>query len=359
MSPSTAIGSGIRGAPPGTSNGLVSQRDNFKEGEVLHKPLQKFFKEVNGAPLKVTKAVWGLTPIIQAIGLVNESAGKLARAFYGVCWAIVYSCYRPWADDRHSLPEHGGLEKIPEGYRTLYNANEHFRVGMGTAVSAVYGGGALGMLYSWFKGDDDLFDKSANVYQMGMLNQNQVFASMNFTEVLRRKFIHPDHLKDFEKSDKNAKAKVEKIDSYLFIPSIITRGLDTCRLFGAEFGENTQKIINVFSYAGYGTWATRFGLLKQTEDKGVKGVLLDEPNPDLQGSVKKADDILYNTQKYGAKVFHTVLPGLSWLSAGAELFGFREFAEKSFKLEGILERLNPAIASWCVRNTWIRLFEKK
>ena len=330
---------------------------------VLHKPLQPFFKAVNGAPLKVTKAVWGITPFIQAIGLVNESAGKLARAFYGVCWSIVYTCHRPWASDRQELPN---IDTIPENKRIRFKANEHFRVGMGTAVSAVYGGGALSMLYSWFKGDDDLFDKAANVYKMGMFNQNPIFDSMNYAEILKRKFI-PDELEDFQKNDKNAKAKIEKIDSYLFIPNIITRGLDTCRLFGAEFGEITQRIINTFSYIGYGTWATRFGLLKQTEYSGINrhgkdargSGVLDDINPNLKGTALKTEQILYDAQKYGGRAFHTLLPGLSWLAAGAELIGLREIAEKAFKLEGILERLNPTIGSWSFRSTWLRLFEKK
>ena len=171
----------VKGSSSGTTSNPPPENKNIIEGEVFHKPLQPFFQAVNGSPLTVTKAVWGLTPIIQAIGLVNESAGKLARAFYGVCWSIVYTCCRPWAADRETLPKDGGAEKITDGWRTVYNANEHFRVGMGSIVSAVYGGGALGMLYSWLKGDDDLFDKSANIYQTGMFNQNQIFACMNFT----------------------------------------------------------------------------------------------------------------------------------------------------------------------------------
>ncbi len=374
------------GAVPGSlpnETSIDASGLNLK-GEVLHKPLQPFFQWVNGklkpkdknnltlfeitngAPLNVTKAAWGLTPILQAIGLVNENAGKLARAFYGVCWSIVYTCYRPWAANRKELPEHSSLKKITDGHRSLYNANEHFRVGMGTLVSGVYGCGAFGMLWSWFKGDDDLFDKAANVYQMGMFNQNQIFESMNYADVLKRKFISSE-LEDFEKNDKNAKATIEKVDSVLFIPSIITRGLDTCRLFGAEFGEITQRIINVFSYVGYGTWAARFGLLKQTEYSGIDcdgkdargdGVL-DDINPNLKGGSLKTEQILYDTQKYGGRAFYTLLPGLSWLAAGAELFGLREFAQSAFQLEGILERLNPAIASWCIRSTWLRLFEKK
>ena len=362
---------------PGTSNSVRAI------GEVLHKPLQPFFhwingklkvkdennptffEKTNGYPINITKAVWAFTPILQAVGLVNESIGKLARAFYGFCWAIVYTCYRPWTYARRSLPpENNNGEKTSTFMRNVFNINEHFRFGMGTLVSSVYGGGAFGMLWSWFKGDDDLFDKAADVYQIGMFNQNQIFDSMNFTEVLRRKFI-PDELKDFEKNDKNAKANIEVIDSLMFIPNIITRAMDTFRLLGTEFSENTQKIINTFAYLGYGTWAAKYGLIKQTveavdaKDKVEQGQgLLDDPNSNLKGNLLKTDKILRDTQVLGGKAFCTLLPGLSWLAAGTELFGFREFAQTAFKLEGILERLDPAIASWCIRNTWLKLFEK-
>lgn len=345
-------------------------------GEVLHKPLQPFFhwingklevknkssptffERTNGYPLKATKAVWAFTPILQVIGLFNESIGKLARAFYGSCWAIVYTCYRPWTYARSSLPEKNNIKKIPENYRILFKINEHFRFGMGTLVSSIYGGGAFGMLWSWFKGDDDLFDKAANVYQTGMFNQNQIFDSMNLAEVLKRRFI-PEQLKDFEKNETNAKAKIEMIDSLMFIPSIITRAMDTFRLFGAEFSENIQRIINVFAYLGYGTWAARYGLIKQTADKKIERGegLLDDPNSSLKGIVQRADKIFHDMQKYGGRAFYTILPGLSWLAAGTELFGFKEFAQSTFKLEGIFERLNPAIGSWCIRNTWLKLFE--
>ena len=350
--------------PVGVASGSSTLIGTSK-GEIIHKPLQPFFKAVNGSPLTVTKAVWGITPIIQAIGLVNESAGKLARAFYGVCWSIVYTCYRPWKDNRYSLPDQSGNKKTPEGYKTLFNINEHFRFGMGSLVSAVYGGGALGMLWSWFKGDDDLFDKSADVYQIGMFNQNQIFDSMNYAEVLKRRFIDDKKLTSIDKD--RTKANIELVDSVLFIPNIITRGMDTLRLFGKEFGDGTQKIINSLSYFGYGTWAARYGYIKQFEDTekvkekkvGRGEGLLDNPNPQLKGKSLKTDEALRVAQKYGGKLFHTLLPGLSWLAAGTELLGFKEFAQKAFKLEGILERLNPAISSWCIRNTWLNLFKKK
>ncbi len=345
-------------------------------GEVLHKPLQPFFhwingklevkdrdnptffERTNGYPLKATKAVWAFTPILQAIGLVNENIGKLARAFYGFCWAIVYTCYRPWTYARRSLPENNDTKKNPgEFWRTVFNINEHFRFGMGTLVSSIYGGGAFGMLWSWFKGDDDLYDKAANVYQIGMFNQNQIFDSMNFTEVLKRFFLGGGTKYDNDKT----KANIELVDSVLFLPTIITRAMDTFRLLGKEFSENTQKIINTFAYIGYGTWAARYGFSKQFTDSKVErgGGLLDDPNSNLKGNLLKTDKILRDTQDLGGKAFYTLLPGLSWLAASTELFGLKEFTQSAFKLEGILERLNPAIASWCVRNTWLKLFEKK
>ncbi len=354
-----------RVASSGSSN-LNGTLSNIKKprGEVLHKPLQPFFKAVNDKPLLITKYIWGITPVLQAVGLVNERVGKLAKAVYGVCWSVVYSCYRPWAHGRRSLPEQNENKKTPEGYKTVYDLNEHFRLVMGSAVSAVYGGGALGMLYSWLRGDDELFDSSANVYKTGMLNQNQIFDSMNYAEILKRDFTDPDELYEYERNKTNAKANIEKVDSVLLIPNIVIRAMDTFRLFGKEFGENTQRVINTLSYVGYGTWAARFGILKQTEDKTEDkkmergGGLLDEINPKLHGTALKAEELLHATQKYSGRVFCSLLPGLSWLSAGAEMVGLREVAEQTFKLEGILERLNPAISSWCIRSTWLKLFEK-
>ena len=126
------------------TNGVIGVKDSFgnpgiSRGKILHAPLQPFFEGVNDVPLRTTKALWGLTPILQAIGLVNGNIEKLAKAFYGTCWAIVYTCYRPWAKGRYSLPDQSGNKKTTEGYKALFNLNEHFRLGMGTLVSAVYG----------------------------------------------------------------------------------------------------------------------------------------------------------------------------------------------------------------------------
>lgn len=339
---------------------VLTRRAYEKNKNVYHKDLQPFFKFVNNLPLKATESVWLLTPVIQAIGLVNKRAAKLANAFYGACWSIVYSCFRPWAAGRERLPEKGAGKKIPEGIRTAYDINEHFRMIMGTAVAGVYGGGAFGMLYSWIKNDDDLFDKTSDIYRLGMLNQNQIFASMNLSEVLKR-YYAPEKLHKCDRMKNSPKSVIELIDSVLFLPTFITRAIDTTRPFGAELGEGTQRIVNSFAYFSYGTWAVRYGTLKQTEDKEAErgSGLLDKINPKLKGLPRNIDEGLQISQKYGGKIFSTMLPGLSWISAGAELFGYGEFAKDTFKLEGILERINPAIFSWCGRNTWLKLFEKE
>ena len=336
---------------------LTLHRRRYEQEKVYHKPIQPFFELMNNYPLKATESVWLLTPLIQIVGLVNERAAKLARAFYGSCWAIVYSCFRPWAANREGLSKKKG--RVPQHVKTFYDVNEHFRLGMGTLVSAVYGGGAFGMLWGWFKNDDDLFDKADDICQTGMLNQNQIFASMNLSEVLKRQYT-PEKMGKYDRNKKAPTSIIEMTDSILFAPTIITRALDTFKMFGMELGETTQRIINAFSYFSYGTWAARFGIVKQTEDKKAKrgSGLLDPINPKLKGRAKRVEEALYISQKYGGRIFSTLLPGLSWLSSGAELFGFGEFAKNTFKLEGILERLNPAIASWCGRSTWLRLYEQ-
>ena len=333
------------------------------EEEVLHKPLQPFFGFVNGVPLQATKAVWSFTPVIQLVGLVNDKASKLAKALYGACWSVVYTAVRPWDYLRKSLPKNNS--SIKGVTRNLYNANEHFRLVMGTAVTALYGYGGFKMLWSWLKNDDEQFERAEDIYQTGMFNQNQVFASMNFAEVLRRKHA-PETMLDFETKEKSAKSRLEFFDSVLFLPNILTRGLDTFRLFGHEIGETTQKLVNTLGYISYGTWAARFGILKQTEtndertgpDNGLSKGLLAKPNRLLSGTARKLDKGLRTTQKYGGKVFYSLLPGLSWIAAGAEILGYHDVAKTAFKLEGIAEKLDPAVASWCIRSTWLKMFER-
>ncbi len=337
-------------------------------GDLIHPGFNRFCKLVNGYgegeeqdPAKhnyfslrdLTKSVWHIYPILQLVGLVNERVEKLARAWYGTCWSIVYSCYRPWKANCEKLAEkdkNGNHVQISNLLKKTYNVNEHFRAIMGTAVSAIYGSGALGMLFSWFKGDDDLFDKSAEIYKTGMFNQNQIFASMNAATVMQRE-ANPDQLKEVDSDKHNMKAKIELIDTALFIPNILTRSLDTLKMFGLNLmTDGMERFVNFLSYFSYGTWAARFGIMKSNEKDG--GDLEHEKN------FSKEHPILYNTQKHGGQVFYTLLPALSWLAAGAELIGMRDIAEKTFKLEGICERLNPTIAAWCLTNPWLRGYFK-
>lgn len=354
----------------GRSNGHLLGGDNSEngnhtrvtKGELIHPGFNKFCRIVNGyvegeeedrskhnhfCLRDVAKGAWIIYPLLQLVGLVNERTEKLARAWYGACWSIVYSCYRPWKPNRDKLTDENAPKKISDVWKGIYNLNEHFRVVMGSVVSAIYGSGAFGMLWGWLKGDDDFFDKAADVYKTGMLNQNQVFASMNADVVMRREF-NPSQLKEVDKDRTGAKAAVEYVDTALFIPNIIARGIDTFRMFGMSVSEGTQRVINSLGYFSYGTWAARFGIMKSSEKDGS----------DLE-KLEKTNKALYHMQKNGGIVFSRLLPALSWVAAAAELMGLREFAEKTFKLEGICERLNPAIAAWCLTNPWLQGYLKK
>lgn len=354
-------------------SGEPAKPQEIIKGELVHLSFNKFCRWVNGyvegeekdksrhnffCLRDLTKAIWPLYLPLQLMGLVSDKAAKLARAWYGVCWSIVYSCYRPWKENRDGLTDDRAPKKIGGISKNLYKANEYFRVIMGSVVSAIYGGGALGMLWSCFKGDDDLYDKAANVYQTGMMNQNQIFASMNSAIVMKRK-LNPNQLDEVdqeirEEADKKPdtvkviKERVETVDSFLFIPNIITRGLDTLKSFGLNvMNEGVERFVNALGYFSYGTWATRFGIMKTREEEGGDLKILE-----------KQDPTLYNFQKYGGKIFYTLLPGLSWLAAFSELFGFRELAQKVFKLEGICERLNPTIFSYCMNEPWLQGYQK-
>ena len=319
------------------------------------------FEKTNGYLLTVTKALWPLTLPFQLIGLVNDRFEKLSRAVYGIGWAIVYSIYRPLKNDRTRVT-YNAKGPIPEAYKKFDTFNEHFRAIMGSLVSAVYGGGALGMLWAWLKKDDELYDKAAEVYRTGMFNQNQIFASMNAALVLRRNLLNKGLLdeKQLDKYDRvgnNLKAGIELVDTTLFIPNIIARGLDTFRLFGFRVGEGVQRFVDFLAKFSYGTWAARFGHVKTilTEKPGMGA--LDPINSRLGDKTKKLDEALHYTQKYSGSVFSVLLPVLSWVSACAELLGYKEFADKVFRLEGICERLIPTIPSWC-RNVWLEQFQE-
>ncbi len=349
------------------------------DGGLIHPGLNKFFKLVNGytegedsnftkhnyfSLRDLTKSAWFMYLPLQAIGLISEKATKYARAWYGGCWSIVYSCYRPWKANVKKLADKDPANKISDLTKKADNLNEHFRMIMGSAVSAIYGSGAFGMLFGAFTDNDDLFEKSSNVYQTGMFNQNQVFASMNFSTWLKRILIKEGKLDDKALDDvdkhsnnedknsrwiKNIKENVEVVDSVLFLPNILTRGLDTLKLFGLNvMSESVERFVNCLGYFSYGTWAARFGIMKTREEKGG----------DL-ANVKDSNQTLYDLQKVGGKAFYSTLPILSWISAGSELFGLSDFAQKTFKLEGVLERLNPTIFAWCLTDPWLKGYFKR
>jgi len=139
------------------------------------------------------------------------------------------------------------------------------------------------------------------------------------------------------------------VDSVLFLPNILTRGLDTLKLFGLNvMSESVERFVNCLGYFSYGTWAARFGIMKTREEKGG----------DL-ANVKDSNQTLYDLQKVGGKAFYSTLPILSWISAGSELFGLSDFAQKTFKLEGVLERLNPTIFAWCLTDPWLKGYFKR
>ncbi|MBI2996588.1 MAG: hypothetical protein HYY52_07805 [Candidatus Melainabacteria bacterium] len=345
---------------PGFNDFFKWMNGKFNPEEAKQKGYSNLFIKTNGLILNTTKSIWSLHLPLQIIGLFSERFQKLAKAFYGVCWSIVYTSLRPFTPDRKTL---GGNKATPL-VKEAYNLNEHFRVGMGTVVSALYGGGASGMLWGAITGDDNFFDKSAKVYSTGMFNQNQIFGSMNLEKLLSRKFNNSSEQlpAKVDQEQTGVKEKMEFLDAVLFIPNVIARGLDTVKLFGGELGEGLQRSINAFGKFSYGTWACRFGELKKKkskeEDGSEYGGDLEPLNPDLEGAAAKVDKTLRATQEKSAKVFQIVIPGLSWTSSLLELVGLHELSEKVFKWEGILERLHPTIASWCIRHPILNLFKK-
>ncbi|MBI3590536.1 MAG: hypothetical protein HY094_04050 [Candidatus Melainabacteria bacterium] len=339
---------------------VVIQEPKRTKGGLVHPEFNKFCKWVNGYvegedekdqyQLKhnffnlrdLTKSIWPIYPLLQVIGLFNERWNKIARGFYGACWSIIYSCYRPWKENRDQLDEKA-TNKISGFWKKLYNANEHFRVGMGSVVSAIYGGGAFGMLGGALTGNDDLFDKSVEVYKTGMFNQNQIFASMNAAVCMKRT-LNPDQLYEVDKRKDGVKAMTEYVDTALFLPNIFTRTLATLKLFGLNLmSEGLEKFVRFLEKFSYGTWAARFGIMKTREEKGGDLEVVKDQNP-----------ALYKTQKHCGEAFYYSLPALSWLSASLELFGLNDVSDKVFKLEGICERLNPTIAAWCLNNPWLQ-----
>ena len=347
-----------------------SKQSKVVKGELVLPRLEPFFRCINGYvpgeednPSKhnyfclrdVVKAIWPLYLPLQVIGLVSDRAAMLAKGFYGVCWSIIYSCYRPWKENRDQLVDKNPKKPIASFIKSLYNANEYFRVFAGTVVTAVYAFGSFKMLWATLTGNKSLFEKAQEIYQIGMFNQNAIFASMSAAGALKARYNKNQLEKAFRGRD-NVREKFGLIEILLFPITTITRILDTCRLFGMNLNETLSRFTKGLSYFCYGLWAARFGLLKKLEKSGGD---LKKVNPNLHGTAKKIDQVLHVTQKHGATVFSILLPALSWLAAISEFFGYKNFAEKTFKLEGILERLLPPIASVCIRDTWMKLFRQK
>lgn len=79
-----------------------------------------FAVQTSGAPLKIAKILWPLYVVLQAVGLVNKTADKLAKAWYGAIWSVVYSAYRPFKDERDELTDESAPETIPAWGKSLY-----------------------------------------------------------------------------------------------------------------------------------------------------------------------------------------------------------------------------------------------
>ena len=332
-------------------------------GELLHPNLNKFFKFVNGVDdndnlvnkfnLKdLAKSIWPLHVPLQLIGLVSKRVNQIARGFYGCMWALVYSFYRPWAVNRDKLVINEAEKKdLPASgniLKALYTANENFRVFGGSLVSLVYGGGALGMLYGALSGNDDIYEKSSECYQEGMLSQNPVFDSMSLT-TLFRSLCNKKQLTNADKDRTDKKALTERWQAAMFIPDLITRSLSALRFLGMEFGEGIQRVIDAVGYFGYGLWGANIGLRHEKIEDNSTGTGNNINNKKIN---KNLDDF-YRT---GAKTFYTVIPSVSWVAAAGAILGYGEFAKKTFELEGKIERLLPMISGWSIRDTWLKWF---
>lgn len=348
----------IRGPSASLKRPLVHEKLNpvfqwlHADPDFVNRNANTMAGKTSGVILLLSKAIWPLTPFLQTLGLVNKNFQKAASAFYGSVWSIVYSCYRPWRPNRELLVDPVKGQKIPEFVKGFYKLNEHFRLGMGSLVSLVYGGGAFGMLLGMLKRDDDFYSKAQKIYQMGMFNQNQIFASMDLSVWLRRKF-NPEKIEEVDKPNNNYKARIEQVNSISFLPQIITRAIGSLELFGVELNDSLNRVVKTVDYFGYGLWASRFGIMKKSSEKGGDLPVLTEG---LDSKTQKFEEMLINAQKYGSEAFSTVLPGLSWISAIGEAFGYSDFAKTTFKLEGILERLLPTIPAWCIHGTWFKKY---
>lgn len=307
-------------------NGYVEGEDESAES---YQKKHKFF-----CVRDITKSIWAIYPILQLFGSFSDRWEKIARGFYGACWSIVYSAYRPFAANRKEL----GGDKAGSFIKNFYKANEHFRVWYGSFVSVGYALGGFGMFVAALIGNDGLFEKLAKLYKVFMYNQNGEFSSMD-TELVAKREYDLEDLPPVHRPKDSLKARIEFINFILFAPNIITRGLETLKLFGLNFmGEGLQRFSGFLEKLSYGTWAARFGIMKTEleEEGGIK----------RGGDLKNLHPVLFNVQKGSGKVFHYVLPALSFIAAGAELFGFKDIAEKVMVWEGKAERLIPAISAW-------------
>ena len=306
--------------------------------------------QTSGLILKATKAIWPLHIPLQLIGLFNDPINRLAKAVYGTCWPIIYSAYRPFAPNKRTLEG----DQAPQIVKSLFNINEHLRVWAGSTVSLFYGGGGLGMLWGSLTRNDDFFDKASRIYQEWMLNQNFVFGVMNLNNLWLRKF-NPTQVQETHRNKNTLRSHVEFFDGLTLLPNAITRTMATFRLCGGELSEGTGRLVDSLGFLNYSTWAYRYGDLKGAEEQGGD---LDPVNPQFTGAKKKADKLIHDVQKIGSLKFRYVLAPLSLGAAIFKATGFDDLSSTAWKLGGILERLQTAIGSWCVKNTWFKWFTK-
>ncbi|MBI2996241.1 MAG: hypothetical protein HYY52_05990 [Candidatus Melainabacteria bacterium] len=302
--------------------------------------------KTKGLILNSAKSLWFLHSPLQFLGLFNESFNKLAKAWYGTIWPAVYTGYRPLAPNRRTLEGNSA----PDIVKTLFNVNEHLRVWAGSLVSIFYGGGGLGMVAGWLTKNDDFFDKSFKFYQEWMLNQNFIFGLMNLNNLWLRKY-NKSQVQKAHHPDNTLRAYAELFDGFTLIPNAITRSLATCRLFGVELSDGLCKTIDTLGFTNYATWAYRYGSLKGEKEEGGDLLSVSE---DLKGTSKKIDETLYNTQKFGSRVFRFLCAPLSLGAAFFRAIGNDELSKTFWKLEGIVEKLQTATGSWGIRETWMK-----
>ena len=320
----------------GTNN--VTKENGYSDAAVKTK----------GVVLNTAKVFWPLHIVAQLFGLVFEPFNKLAKGIYGTCWPVVYSAYRPFAANKRTLEgtEASGTVK------KLFNVNEHLRVWAGSVVSGFYSLGGAGMLWGTLSGNEGLFEKASSFYQEWMKNQNLIFGVMNCNNMWLRKY-NPTQVEEVHHDKNTLRSHVELFDSLTIIPNLLTRSLATFRSFGGELSEGVGRAVDVLGNLNYATWTYRFGDLKGREEEGGDLKPVDKT---LQGNGKVLDQALYDTQKFGSKMFKFLLAPVTLASAVLKGFGLDELSDKLWTLEGTLERLQTAIGSWSIRSTWLEWF---